>query len=103
MGARGSERGQMANSLWWDTDPNPESHGNRNTHGYGNTYGHSDSNFDSDGDDNSNCQSHCNAHSDTDGYSYSDFNADGNARWLCSRGRLLEKPCAVAGKSIAAW
>ena len=96
MGARGSERGQMANSLWWDTDANPESHGNRNgncdTHGYGNTYSYSNSNFHSDCDRYSNCQSHCNAHSDTDGYSYSDFNADCNARWLRSRGRVLEEP-----------
>ena len=73
-----------------DSDGNSHTyyHGNCHTHGYGNTYSY----LHSDCDDNSNCQSHCNAHSDTDGYSYGDFNADGNARWLRSRGRLLEKP-----------
>jgi hypothetical protein len=115
MGTSDSERGQMAASLRWDTDAYAESHGNRNGYGnsyadsnrdgdgFGNTHGQSDSNFNSDCDDNSNCQSHCNAHSDTDGNSYGDCNADVNTRCLRSRTGLLEKPWAMAGKSIAAW
>ena len=41
MGARDSERGQMAASLRWYANANSDPHGNGNRYSYRNTYSHS--------------------------------------------------------------
>ena len=78
-----------------NADANAYGNSNRDSYGYANC--HAYSNRDSDCERNSNSHSYRNGQ--RNGYSY----ADCHAGWMCSSGRLLEKPCGVASKSIAAW
>ena len=88
---------------------NTDSHGDRNgnTHCDFNSYGHSNRNADCDangyGHSNSNAYSDCNCNSNRHAYLNVHSHTDGDARWMRSRARLLEKPCAVAGESVATW
>jgi hypothetical protein len=98
-----------------DSDSKRNSNTHRDANGYGNAYGHShgncyghshsyadcDGNFDSDCDRNANRDCNCNPNRHSYRNVHSD--TDGDARWMRSRTRLLEKACAVAGESVAAW